>query len=37
MEVVRTVNAEHNMAMRAVNTKAGFVPVATLTSTVLTL
>ena len=26
MEVVRTVNAEHNVAMRAVNTKVGFVP-----------
>jgi RimJ/RimL family protein N-acetyltransferase len=37
VDVVRTVNAEHNTAMRAVNTKAGFVPVATLTSTVLTL
>ena len=37
VEVVRTVNAEHNTAMRAVNTKAGFVPVATLTTTVLTL
>jgi hypothetical protein len=34
---VRTVNAEHNAAMRAVNTKAGFVPTATLTTTVLTL
>jgi hypothetical protein len=37
VEVVRTVNAEHNVAMRAVNTKAGFVPTATLTTTVLTL
>lgn len=37
VEVVRTVNAEHNAAMRAVNTKAGFVPTATLTTTVLTL
>ena len=37
VEVVRTVNAEHNTAMRAVNTKAGFVPVATVTSAVLTL
>ena len=37
VEVVRTVNAEHNTAMRAVNTKLGFVPAATLTSTILTL
>jgi mycothiol synthase len=37
VEVVRTVNAEHNGAMRAVNTKAGFVPTARLTTTVLTL
>jgi hypothetical protein len=37
VEVVRTVNAEHNTAMRTVNTKAGFVPVATLTTSVLTL
>ena len=37
VEVVRTVNAEQNVAMRAVNTKAGFVPTATLTTTVLTL
>jgi hypothetical protein len=37
VEVVRTVNAEHNVAMRAVNTKVGFVPTAFLTTTVLTL
>jgi len=37
VEVVRTVNAEHNVAMRAVNTKAGFVPTVIETSTVLTL
>ena len=37
VEVVRTVNAEHNHAMRAVNTKLGFVPTAYLTTSVLTL
>ncbi|MCW2965107.1 MAG: GCN5-related N-acetyltransferase [Actinomycetia bacterium] len=37
VEVVRTVNAEHNHAMRAVNTKLGFVPTAVLTTAVLTL
>lgn len=37
VEVVRTVNAEQNGAMRAVNAKAGFVPTAFLTTTVLTL
>jgi mycothiol synthase len=37
VEVVRTVNAEHNIAMRAVNAKAGFVATTTLTTTVLTL
>lgn len=37
VEVVRTVNAEHNHAMRAVNTKLGFVPTAFLTTSVLTL
>ncbi len=37
VEVVRTVNAEHNVAMRAVNTKAGFVPTVIETTTVLTL
>jgi mycothiol synthase len=37
VEVVRTVNAEHNVAMRAVNTKAGFVPTVIETTAVLTL
>ena len=37
VDVVRTVNAEHNVAMRAVNTKAGFVPTVVETTTVLTL
>jgi glutamate dehydrogenase/leucine dehydrogenase len=37
VEVVRTVNAEENSAMRAVNTKLGFAPTATLMTTVLTL
>jgi mycothiol synthase len=37
VEVVRTVNAEHNAAMRAVNTKVGFVPTVIETTTVLTL
>jgi mycothiol synthase len=37
VEVVRTVNAEHNSAMRAVNTKLGFVPTVTETTTVLSL
>jgi|1186.fasta_scaffold37277_3 mycothiol synthase len=37
VEVVRTVNAEQNVAMRAVNTKAGFVPTVIETTTVLTL
>jgi mycothiol synthase len=37
VEVVRTVNAEHNVAMRAVNTRAGFVPTVIETTTVLTL
>lgn len=37
VEIVRTVNAEHNHAMRAVNTKLGFVPTAFLTTSVLTL
>jgi hypothetical protein len=37
VEVVRTVNAEHNVAMRAVNTKAGFVPTVIETTTVLKL
>jgi mycothiol synthase len=37
VEVVRTLNAERNVAMRAVNTKVGFVPTVTETTTVLTL
>ena len=37
VEIVRTVNAEHNHAMRAVNTKLGFVPTVFLTTSVLTL
>jgi GNAT superfamily N-acetyltransferase len=37
VEVVRTMNAEQNAAMRAVNTRLGFVPTAVLTSTVVTL
>src|SRR4051812_7651002 len=37
VEVVRTVNAEHNAAMRAVNAKVGFVPTVIETTTVLTL
>jgi hypothetical protein len=31
------MNAEHNHAMRAVNTKLGFVPTVTMTSAVVTL
>lgn len=37
VEQVGTMNAEHNHAMRAVNTKLGFVPTVYLTSTVVTL
>ncbi|HEU5361922.1 MAG TPA: GNAT family N-acetyltransferase [Gaiellaceae bacterium] len=37
VEVVRTMNAEGNTAMRAVNTRLGFVPTAFLTTTVITL
>lgn len=37
VEVVPTLNAESNSAMRAVNTKLGFVPIATLTTAVLQL
>jgi hypothetical protein len=37
VEVVRTMNAEGNVAMRAVNTRLGFVPTAFLTTTVVAL
>jgi hypothetical protein len=37
VEVVRTLNAEHNTGMRAVNTAIGFIPVLVSTTTVLTL
>jgi GNAT superfamily N-acetyltransferase len=37
IEVVNTLNAEHNAAMRHINTQIGFVPTATLTTTVVTL
>jgi hypothetical protein len=37
VELVRTVNAERNVGMRTVNTRAGFVPVAVRTTTVVTL
>lgn len=37
VEVVRTMNAEGNVAMRAVNSRLGFVPTAFLTTTVVTL
>jgi len=34
---VNTLNAEHNLAMRRINTQIGFVPTVTLTTTVITL
>jgi RimJ/RimL family protein N-acetyltransferase len=37
VEVVRTMNAEGNVAMRAVNTRLGFVPCAYLTTAVVSL
>ena len=37
VETVSTMNAEHNGAMRHINTQIGFVPTATLTTTVLTV
>jgi GNAT superfamily N-acetyltransferase len=37
IELVNTINAEHNVAMRNVNTQIGFVPTVTLTTTVVTL
>jgi GNAT superfamily N-acetyltransferase len=37
VELVGTMNAEHNVAMRAINTKLGFVPTVTLTTAVVTL
>jgi GNAT superfamily N-acetyltransferase len=37
VELVTTTNAEHNVAMRRVNTKLGFVPTVTHTTTVVTL
>ena len=37
VETVSTMNAEHNGAMRHINTQLGFVPTSTLTTTVLTL
>ena len=37
VEVVTTMNAEENVGMRRVNTKIGFVPTVTLTTTVFTL
>jgi GNAT superfamily N-acetyltransferase len=37
VEVVRTLNAEENVAMRAVNTRAGFIPTYVRTTTVVTL
>ncbi len=37
VQIVRTMNAESNVGMRAVNTRVGFVPTAVLTTAVLTL
>ena len=37
VELVNTMNAELNAAMRHINTQIGFVPTETLTTTVLTL
>jgi hypothetical protein len=37
VELVNTMNAEHNAAMRHINTRIGFVPIVTLTTTVFTL
>jgi GNAT superfamily N-acetyltransferase len=37
VEIVTTMNAELNAAMRHINTQIGFVPTATLTTTVLTV
>jgi GNAT superfamily N-acetyltransferase len=37
VEVVRTLNAEENLGMRTVNTRAGFIPTYVRTTTVVTL
>ena len=37
VQIVTTLNAEHNTGMRAVNTRIGFVPTSILTTTVLAL
>jgi predicted GNAT family acetyltransferase len=37
VETVTTMNAEHNAAMRHINTSVGFVPTVILTTTVVTL
>lgn len=37
VQIVTTLNAEHNVGMRAVNTRIGFVPTSILTTTVLAL